>query len=96
MLFIFYCQLFIQIIKILNEIDHSVSDYPILKIVFSSILIYFGSDLFIDGAIGISYNLGVSNLVVGLTIVALGTSLIELVVSINSIFKKKSMKLIFL
>ena len=72
-----------------NEIDHSVSDNPILKIVFSSILIYFGSDLFIDGAIGISYNLGVSNLVVGLTIVALGTSLPELVVSINSILKKQ-------
>ena len=28
-----------------NEIDHLVSDYPILKIIFSSILIYFGSNL---------------------------------------------------
>ena len=72
-----------------NEIDHLVSDYPILKIIFSSILIYFGSNLFIDGALGISNNLGVSNLVVGLTIVALGTSLPELVVSINSILKKQ-------
>ena len=65
------------------------SDYPILKVVFSSVLIYYGSNLFIDGAIGISLKLGVSNLIVGMTVVALGTSVPEIIVSINSIIKKQ-------
>ncbi len=65
------------------------SDYPILKVVFSSVLIYYGSNLFIDGAIGISLKLGVSDLIIGMTVVALGTSVPEIIVSINSILKKQ-------
>lgn len=65
------------------------SQYPLLKVILSSAVIYFGSNLFIDGAIGISLKLGVSDLIVGMTVVALGTSAPEIIVSVNSILKKQ-------
>jgi len=65
------------------------SDYAVLKVIFSSVLIYYGSNLFIDGAIGISLKLGVSDMIIGMTVVALGTSVPEIIVSINSILKKQ-------
>jgi cation:H+ antiporter len=46
-----------------------------------------GADLLVDGAIGIAKMLGVSEVVIGITIVALGTSLPELAVSLASALK---------
>jgi cation:H+ antiporter len=46
-----------------------------------------GADLLVDGAIGIAKLLGVSEVVIGITIVALGTSLPELAVSVASALK---------
>ena len=48
-----------------------------------------GSSLFLDGAVGIAIKIGVNNSVIGLTLVALGTSIPELFVSINSAIKKE-------
>ncbi|MGV3483267.1 MAG: calcium/sodium antiporter [Planctomycetaceae bacterium] len=45
-------------------------------------LLVFGSRLFVGGAIAIARNLGISELVIGLTIVAAGTSLPEVATSI--------------
>ncbi len=50
----------------------------------------FGSDLFIDGAVRLAKALGVSELLIGLTVVAVGTSLPELVTSIVASVKKES------
>ena len=58
---------------------------PILKILISIGFLAFGSNLFIHGATGIATYLGVSNLVIGMTVVALGTSIPELATSIVSI-----------
>ena len=71
------------------KVDTVDSKFPVLKIIISMILIYFGSSLFIDGAIGIALRIGVSDLVIGMTVVALGTSAPELIVSINSILKNE-------
>ena len=71
------------------EEDNIVSEFPVFKVIFGMILIYFGSILFIDGAIGISLILGVSDLIIGMTVVALGTSAPELIVSINSLLKNQ-------
>lgn len=49
----------------------------------------FGGDLFVDGASGIASVLGVSDAVIGLTIVAAGTSLPELAASITAAIKGK-------
>ena len=46
-----------------------------------------GADLLVDGAIGIAKDLGVSEIVIGITIVAFGTSLPELAVSLASALK---------
>jgi len=43
-----------------------------------------GADYFVDGAAGIATKFGIPQLVVGLTIVALGTSLPELVASVTA------------
>ncbi len=45
-------------------------------------LLVLGSELFVDGAVSIARTLGVSELVIGLTIVAAGTSMPELVTSV--------------
>ena len=54
----------------------------ILLIIGGLALLIIGSKLFIDGAIETAVKLGVSQAVIGLTIVALGTSLPELITSI--------------
>lgn len=45
-------------------------------------LLVLGANLLVDGAVSIATSLGVSNLVVGLTVVAIGTSLPELATSV--------------
>ena len=47
-----------------------------------------GGNFFVDGASGIARNLGVSESVIGLTLVAGGTSLPELATSIVAALKK--------
>jgi len=63
----------------------------VFKLFLGFCIIYLGSIFFIDGAVGISDKLGISNLAVGLTIVAIGTSAPELFISINSLMKNQSM-----
>ena len=48
----------------------------------------YGGELFVDGASGIASALGVSESIIGLTIVALGTSLPELATSVTAALKK--------
>ena len=47
-------------------------------------MLYFGAEWLVKGSIVISNKLGVSQLVIGLTVVAFGTSTPELAVSISS------------
>ena len=46
-----------------------------------------GADLLVDGAIGVAQELGISEVVIGILVVALGTSLPELAVSLASALK---------
>ena len=59
----------------------------ILMLVVSSLVIAVGADLLVDNAIEIAETLGVPQTVISLTIVALGTSLPELVTAITSLMK---------
>jgi len=52
--------------------------------------IIFGGDLVVDNGTKIAYSLGMSETLVGLTIIAVGTSLPELVTSITAALKKES------
>ena len=59
----------------------------ILFFVLGAIGLYFGSELFVESAISIASFFNVPKFVIGITIVALGTSLPELVTSIVALMK---------
>lgn len=46
--------------------------------------LYFGGEFFVKGAVALSLRFGLSPMIVGLTVVAFGTSAPELIVSIRS------------
>lgn len=59
----------------------------VLLLCIGFVLLVKGADFFVEGAAGIAEKLGIPQLVVGLTIVAMGTSLPEAAVSITSALK---------
>ena len=73
--------------------NEELNDVKLIKILFLIIsgllLVVFGSDFFINGAVGIADFLQIEKSIIGLTVVALGTSIPELFVSINAAIKKE-------
>ena len=61
----------------------------LILIIISSILLYYGSELFVNSSIYFAEYFGVSERVIGLTLVAIGTSLPELVTSLVAIYKSE-------
>ena len=62
----------------------------ILLLVIGFTMLVKGADWFVDGSVGIAKKLGIPQLVIGLTIVAMGTSAPEAAVSINASLKGNS------
>ncbi|MCK5573858.1 MAG: calcium/sodium antiporter [Bacteroidetes bacterium] len=62
---------------------------PILSVLLGVVLLVIGSDWLVDGASVLARNLGISELVIGLTIVAVGTSLPEVVTSVLASIRKE-------
>jgi len=62
----------------------------IVMLVFGFVLLIKGADFFVDGYASLSLRLPIPGIVIGLTIVALGTSLPELFTSTVAAFKGKS------
>jgi cation:H+ antiporter len=60
------------------------------RIVVGLALLVIGADKFVEGAVEIARGFGVSELVIGLTIVAAGTSLPEVATSVIAAFKKQT------
>ena len=58
-------------------------------IILSCVMLAFGADILVDGATTLASAMGVSDKVIGLTIVALGTSLPELAASVAAAIKKQ-------
>ena len=63
---------------------------PVLLIAAGLILLNFGSDIFIKGAADIARHYGISELVIGLTLAAIGTSLPELASSMSALRRNES------
>ncbi len=61
----------------------------LLLLLLGSVLLLASSRLLVWGAVSVAHTLGVSDLVIGLTIVALGTSLPELAASVMSALKNE-------
>ena len=59
----------------------------IISLIIGFILLIKGADLFVDSASGIAKRFGIPSLIIGMTIVAMGTSAPELSVSITSAIK---------
>lgn len=80
--------------KVVGAEEEKHVNIPLWKAIGMIILglagLYFGGQIFVDGAIGIARNLGMSERVIGLTIVAVGTSLPELATSVVAAMKGKS------
>ncbi|MFV0338659.1 MAG: calcium/sodium antiporter [Chthoniobacterales bacterium] len=53
-------------------------------------LLYFGAEILVAGALGLSMRLGVSSLVAGLTVVAMGTSMPEFFVSFKAAWDQET------
>ena len=83
----------IEVIKEFEEIIPK-SPYKIWKSLIFMLaglgLLVLGSNLFVDGAVAIAEKFGVSQAIIGLTIVALGTSLPELTTSIVASIKNEN------
>lgn len=58
-------------------------------IILAIVLLPFGANLLVDSATGIGRELGISEHIMGLTLVAVGTSLPELVTSLIAAFRRK-------
>ena len=59
-------------------------------LIFGSFMLYLGSEWIVKGGIGVAERYGISTIVIGLTVVAFGTSLPELLVSLNAAFQGSS------
>jgi len=71
---------------------YKIETYPqsFALIVVGVILLFLGGHLTVDGAVGIAETLGLSQLIIGVVIVAIGTSLPELITSVIAIAKKET------
>ena len=56
----------------------------LLLVAAGFVMLLYGADWLVDGAASLALDLGVSPLIVGLTVVAYGTSMPELVVSLDA------------
>jgi cation:H+ antiporter len=62
----------------------------IVQFLVGAIIVVAGSRLLVEGAVGVAQRLGIPSIVIGLTVVALGTSLPELVTAVTSSRKSVS------
>ncbi len=60
---------------------------PILALLVGVLGLLWGADRFVEGSAGAARNLGISPMIIGLTIVSVGTSAPEVIISINAALK---------
>lgn len=61
--------------------------FQILLVIVGLVLLYFGARFFIDGAKELASMVGVSDMLIGLIVVAIGTSLPELCISVMAAYR---------
>lgn len=86
--------LFMMAKKNKEEVAEESKEQPLWKLIVAAVvglvLIVWGSDVTVDAATAIAKSLGLSERFIGLTIVALGTSLPELFTSVSAAIKGKA------
>ncbi len=71
-----------------HSTKHLVKDLVLISV--GCVGLFYGSDWFVEGAKGLALNLGVSERVIGITVLALGTSLPELVTASIASFRNQT------
>ena len=61
----------------------------LITLIFGGIFLFYGSEWFIDGAIRLANSFGISERIIGITVVSVGTSIPELVTSLVAVFNKE-------
>lgn len=61
----------------------------LLFLIIGGLGLWGGSELLIDGAVGLATNFGVSDRIIGITVVSIGTSIPELAASVIAVLKKE-------
>lgn len=75
---------------IVDNIVHTSWFKIIFLLIIGVLSLYFGSELLVNNSVSIAKQLGVSEKLIGITIIAVGTSLPELVASLVAIKKKEN------
>tara|TARA_B100001121_G_C18238441_1_gene411551 strand:- start:35 stop:541 length:507 start_codon:yes stop_codon:yes gene_type:complete len=87
-MFIQIKQGFLNVADVEEKRDYSLL-ISLILIVFGILLLIYGSDLFVKSAINIANKLNIPEAIIGISLVAFGTSLPELVVGILSAIRRK-------
>ncbi|WP_272149999.1 calcium/sodium antiporter [Tenacibaculum aiptasiae] len=78
---------------VVDEMPEDDEELPLYKIVLFLVIgglgLWGGSELLIDGSVSLAKNMGVSDAVIGVTVVSVGTSVPELAASIIAVIKKE-------
>ena len=96
---ILVCVLIITIISLIklrdkNEVEDQLENEDsiiksIIILFFGGLFLFYGSEWFIDGAIQLANSFGISERIIGITVVSVGTSIPELVTSLVAVFNKE-------
>ena len=74
------------------ELENSGEDSflkSLIVLFFGGLFLYYGSEWFIDGAIMLANSFGISERIIGITVVSVGTSIPELVTSLVAVLNKE-------
>lgn len=96
---ILVCFLIITIISLIklrdkNEVEDQLENEDsiiksIIILFFGGLFLFYGSEWFIVGAIQLANSFGISERIIGITVVSVGTSIPELVTSLVAVFNKE-------
>lgn len=93
LIFLLYLWKFQKTPAVIDEMPEDDVVLPLYKdilfLVIGGLSLWGGSELLIDGAVGMAKNFGISERIIGITIVSIGTSIPELAASVIAVLKKE-------
>ena len=92
-IFLVYLLKFQKAPAVVDEMTEDDEELPLYKdilfLIIGGVSLWGGSELLIDGAVGMAKNFNISERIIGITIVSIGTSIPELAASVIAVLKKE-------